>query len=484
MLCYGAGRRKIAVKSDSTEQNKGATMARNKTVLSLAVAGIFAGSVSQAYASAFSLIEQSATGLGNAFAGAAAAAEDAGTIYYNPAGMTYLKGPTQISTGVAFINVSTKFTDSGSLPSGAALGAVGITNGPRPLGGTGGEAGGLSAVPNFYVAGDIAPDWKFGIGVSVPFGLKTDYEADWLGRFQSVKSNIMTLNINPSLAWKVNDMFSLGAGVSYQQIDAELSSQANYVAAAFAAAGGAANPGVSIPFANSVPAANAEGRITISASDGAWGYNLGAMIQPTPNTRVGVTYRSSIKYHLTGSANFDNVPPQLGNQNTGVSADITMPDSASLALQQKLGSNWTLLADVTWMGWSKIKDLTIMRTNGTGTVLSSTPENFKDTYRYALGATYRASDAWSIKVGVALDQTPVNDTDRTPRLPDQDRTWVSVGAKYGLSSDTTVDFGYAHLIIKDASINQNAGNTTAFGLINGTYKASVDILGVQLAHRF
>jgi long-chain fatty acid transport protein len=162
--------------------------------------------------------------------------------------------------------------------------------------------------------------------------------------------------------------------------------------------------------------------------------------------------------------------------------DIKMPDSASVALQQNLGSNWILLADATWTGWSKIKDLTIMRANGT--VLSSTPENFKDTYRYGVGITYRHSDAWSFKAGAAIDQTPVNDTDRTPRLPDQDRTWLSLGVKYGVSNDTTVDVGYAHLMVKDASINQNAGNTTANGLILGSYKSSIDILGAQLAHRF
>src|SRR5262245_33608619 len=134
----------------------------NKTALSLTVAGIFAGGASQAHASAFGLIEQSATGLGNAYAGAAAPAEDASTIFYNPAGMTFLKGPTQVSTGLAFINVSAKFTDSGSVASGTGLPA-GLN--PRPLGGDGGDAGSLAAVPNFYVAADIAPDWKFGLGV-------------------------------------------------------------------------------------------------------------------------------------------------------------------------------------------------------------------------------------------------------------------------------------------------------------------------------
>jgi long-chain fatty acid transport protein len=458
----------------------------NKAVLSLAVAGIFAGSASQAQASAFSLIEQSATGLGNAFAGAAAAAEDAGTIYYNPAGMTYLKGPTQLSTGVAFINLSTKFTDSGSVASGTGLPTIPPVPplNPRPLGGTGGDAGSLSAVPNFYVAADIAPDWKAGIGVSVPFGLKTEYEGDWLGRFQAIKSEIMTLNINPSLAWKVNDTISLGAGVSYQQIDAELTSAVNNVAATFAGALALGLPAVTAAGAAAqVQATQPEGKVTVTGSDGAWGYNLGAMIQATPSTRIGITYRSPIKYHVTGSATVDNAPAAVAASISGsVSLDIKMPDSASVALQQRLGSSWILLADVSWMGWSKIKDLTIVRNDGK--VISSTPENFKDTYRYGLGATYRASDAWSFKVGVALDQSPVNDTDRTPRLPDQDRTWVSVGAKYGLSNDATVDVGYAHLIIKDASINQSAGNPTAFGVINGSYKASVDILGAQFSYRF
>ena len=359
-------------------------MARiNRTVLSLAVAGIFAGSVSQAHASAFALIEQSASGLGNAYSGAAAAAEDASTIYYNPAGMSLLKGPTQVSLGVAYINVSSHFSDAGSVPSGTGLPAP-LT--PQPLGGTGGNAGGPAFVPNFYVAAEVAPDWKVGLGVSVPFGLKTEYESDWLGRFQAIKSELTTLNINPSVAWKMNDMISLGAGVSYQQIEAELSSAVNNVAATFggvlAATGSVAT---AIAQAQAVQAALPEGKATVTASDGAWGFNLGAISQATSSTRVGIAYRSSIKYHLTGSATFNNVPAAIGAQSGGVTLDIKMPDSASVALQQKLGESWILLADVSWTGWSKIKDLTIRR--DTGQTLHSTPDNFKDTYRYGLGAT-------------------------------------------------------------------------------------------------
>src|SRR5439155_14698635 len=145
-----------------------------KTALSLAVAGAFAGGASQAHAAAFALIEQSASGLGNSYAGAAAAADDASIIFYNPAGMSLLPAGMQVSAGLALINLSVKFSDSGSTaPAGIAS-----------LGGNGGDAGDLSAVPNVYFAMDVAPSWKFGVGASVPFGSQTASESTWVRRFQ------------------------------------------------------------------------------------------------------------------------------------------------------------------------------------------------------------------------------------------------------------------------------------------------------------
>jgi long-chain fatty acid transport protein len=300
---------------------------------------------------------------------------------------------------------------------------------------------------------DVAPNWKIGLGVSVPFGLKTEYSSDWMGRFQAVKSEIDTVNINPSVSYKLNDTVSLGFGLSYQKIDAEFTS--------------AVNLGV------------AEEMSDIKANDDAWGYNLGAMFQLAPDTRLGVSYRSSIDYHLTGTASFSaGVPTTSMN----VHADIKMPDSASFALQHRLNAEWTLLADATWTGWSKIQQLNIV-SDASGTSLSNTPENFKDTWRIGLGATHRYSDAWSIKMGVAYDQTPVNNTDRTARLPDQDRFWVSIGGQYRMSTASTLDFGYAHLFVNDASINQTNPGPTG-GTLVGSYKAAIDILGVQYAYRF
>src|SRR6266853_3839341 len=334
-----------------------------KTALSLAVAGAFAGGVSQAHASAFALIEQSASGLGNSYAGAAATAEDASIIFYNPAGMSLLPGGMQVSGGLALINLSAKFSDSGSsAPAGIAS-----------LGGNGGDAGGLSAVPNLYFAMDLAKDWKFGVGVSVPFGLKTEYDPTWAGRFQAIKSDIKTYNINPSVSYKLDDKTSFGFGLNYQKIEAE--------------------------FTNAVNLGVAEELADIKAKDNSgWGFNLGAMFQLAPDTRLGVSYRSSIKYHLTGTATFSLNNPV---PSTNVSTDIKMPDSASIALQHRLNPSWTLLADVSRTGWAKIKELKIDSDIGT---LSTTPENFRNTWRVGVGAVHRYDDAWSIKMGIAYDQ--------------------------------------------------------------------------------
>jgi long-chain fatty acid transport protein len=413
-----------------------------KTALSLAVAGAFAGGVSQAHASAFALIEQNASGMGNSYAGAAAAAEDASTIFYNPAGMSLLPSGMQVSAGLALINLSAKFSDSGS---SAPLGIA-------SLGGNGGDAGGLSAVPNLYFAMDLAKNWKFGVGVSVPFGLKTEYDPTWMGRFQAIKSDIKTLNVNPSVSYKLDDKMSFGFGLNYQQIDAELSRAV-------------------------VIGLNAETVATVKGKDNSSGFNAGAMFQPTPDTRLGVSYRSSIKYNVSGTVNVAAVPALNGNSNV----DIKMPDTFSIALNHRLDSKWTLLGDVTRTGWAKIKDLTIVTSNGQPPDV--TQENFKNTWRVGVGATYRYRDDWSMKMGLAFDQSPVNDTDRTARLPDNNRLWLSFGGQYRLSKDGTLDFGYAHLFIKDAPINQNATAKNE-GILVGTYKGSVDIFGAQYAYRF
>jgi long-chain fatty acid transport protein len=171
-----------------------------------------------AHASGFALLEQSASRLGAAFAGTAAAADDATTVFFNPAGLWRLERPEAIVVASG-VGITSEFNDEASQ---AALG--------QPLGHDGGDAGGWNFVPSAYVAAPLNDKLAIGVGVNAPFGLKTDYEPGWMGRFQALKSEIKTINVNPSLSWRVNDAFSIGVGVSYQRLEAELTNAVNYTA--------------------------------------------------------------------------------------------------------------------------------------------------------------------------------------------------------------------------------------------------------------
>ncbi|MDB5805774.1 MAG: rane protein involved in aromatic hydrocarbon degradation [Betaproteobacteria bacterium] len=455
----------------------------NRKALVVALAPVLAAAPMAAHAGGFALLESSASGLGTSYAGSAVEAVDASTIFYNPAGLSYLPG-YQFVGSVDLIQPSAKFNNSGSLPSGSN--PFGQPNPVRPLGGNGGDAGSLAPVPALFLSAQVAPQWTIGLGVNAPFGQKTDYSPDWIGRFQALKSEIKTINVNPTVAYKVNDAVSLGFGVNYQRIDAEFSQAVNYAGAAF---GGALQLGLAPAVANGAAGlVKPEGTGTVKGSDSAWGWNAGAIVKLAPQTRLGIAYRSAIKYHVTGTANFTNVtvtgnPAFDSNFASGnIHADVKLPDSLSASLMHELNSRWTLMGNVSWTGWSSIKDLTFVRDNGV--VLSSTRENFRDTWRVGLGATYRVDDKWLLRGGTAYDQSPVRDDSITPRLPDQARYWLSLGAQYRMSPAMTFDVGYAHLFAKDRSINQNNGSTLLYGQINGTYNVSVDILGAQVAYRF
>lgn len=416
-------------------------------------------------AAGFALIEQNASGLGNAYAGQAAVAADASTIFFNPAGLALLEGRQVVVTG-NLIRPSAEFSNGGS--TNAALQPV--------LGGKGGDAGGWALVPNFYYAMDLSPKLKFGLGVNAPFGLTTKYDEDWAGRFHAVKSDMKTLNVNPSLAYKVSDKVFLGFGVDFQQVKAELTNQVNYSGVFAQATQGA------------MIAPNIEGLATVAGDDWSWGYNLGALFSPDAGTRIGVNYRSKVEHTLEGTVEFSR-PAGLTAMQTGilnaavpngaVTADVELPDSFSVSLFHALSPRWDLLADLTWTHWKLFKDLTVVR--GNGAILSSTPENWDNNMRYSIGLNYHQNDRMTWRVGVAYDETPVDDAFRTPRIPDESRAWLAVGGQYKPSKQSAIDFGYAHLFVKDSSINQASVSN---GTLRGEYENAVDILSVQYTHSF
>ncbi len=446
-----------------------------QSLVGISVAGALLAMSGNAAASAFALIEQS-SGLGNAYAGGSAGAEDASTIFFNPAGMSRLSG-TQATAAVSAIKPSAKFSDSGSTP--AAL---------QTAGGNGGDAGSLALLPNVYVVREIGSGMRFGLGVNAPFGLKTEYDPTWIGRFQAIKSDLRTINVNPSISYQVNDVASLGFGLNYQHINGELTSAVNYSAAAAVAAANPLTPASLVPTLTTVAGSKVEGISTMSGSDSAWGYNLGALFNVTPSTRVGVAYRSKLTYTLKGTVTFTNAPAALTAisskfTNGDVTLPIDMPASFSISGFHQLNDKWDVMADATRTGWGTFQQLKIDRTNGTN--VQTVQENWKSTWRFSLGATHHYNEQWLARIGVAYDQTPVQQAYLTARIPDSNRTWLALGGQYKPSRAGTVDFGYAHLFMSNASISniQNTA-TTANGNLVGTYSNSVDIVSVQYAYSF
>ncbi len=420
-------------------------MAGSRIVLSsLALGAALAGFASATLAGGFAIGTQSGSGTGNAFAGGAAAAEDAGVAWYNPAGMSLLPAGRHVSLAAHLLKPSFKFRDEGSSGAFAAPGT-----------GEGGDGGDWALVPNGHFTTDIGPRWRFGFALTVPFGLKTEYDDGWRGQLAALKSEIKSVNLNPSLAYELSNAVSIGAGISVQHIEAELT---NF--------------------------AGALGISKLEADDVGYGFNLGIMVKAAPGTRIGATYRSTIKYKLEGDASFSALPAA----NAQVRANLRVPDSASLSVFSAAGPKWELMADVTWTGWSSIERLNVTCASvsavcpAAGSTLTALAFNWKDTWRLGAGANYLLDSRTKLRFGVAWDETPTNDVDRTPRLPDQDRLWVAFGVQYRLSKAGVLDAGYAHEFVRDARINTSV--PPAPGALTGSFENRADILSLQYSHSF
>lgn len=413
----------------------------------LSAVAVCFGSSSLVQAAGFQLLEQNASGLGNAYAGSAAVAENASTIYFNPAGMTYLPG-ANVSAGVNFIWPSFKFRDNGNSRNPGAMG------GGVPTGGNGSDAGNLGVVPNAYFSWQLNDKWFAGIGMGAPFGLMTEYDNNWVGQYHSTKFEIKTININPSIAYKVNDMFSMGAGVNWQRIDAEYTKRA-------------------------VIGAGRAGDAKLELDGDAWGWNIGFMLQPTEDTRIGLSYRSKISHKAKGDTNINT---GAGTIHYDARASVDLPDTLILSGLHKLNDRWELLGDVSWTGWSSIPELKIDNRGGAADTL---PLNFRDTWRVAVGANYQFAPQWKWKVGVAFDQSPVhNANDRPTSLPDTNRWWLSTGLQYQATKNTTIDLGYTYLYLKDTDIDTTSGSAMTKGRVAGSYDSKGNIIGLQVSSRF
>jgi long-chain fatty acid transport protein len=420
-----------------------AVMRRNSCSYVLASGLIWALTSAAALASAFQLQEQSASGLGVAYSGMAAAAQDGSTVFWNPAGMSQLGGSGFALAG-NYIIPSFKFS---SVPGGSTYEAFG----------SGGDGGVSTPVPALYGFTTIDPQLAVGIALNAPFGLSTEWDSPWAGMFYAIRSKIQTTNINPAVSWKVNQFLALAGGVSYERLQATLTE------------------GVS----PRVPTAQAR----LDGSQWRWGWNLGVLADLGQGTTLGATYRSAIGYTVTGNLGFNNAA--FAPLASGVQAKLRLPQTYSIGLSQKLTPRVRMLADFTATNWDTISALTVVATTGpgAGAVVGNTPLNLRNSWRAGVGLEYQLNPRWMWRAGVAYDRSPVQDAFREPRLPDTDRTWLALGARFEPSPGWAIDAGYAYLWAKRGSSDLASAGPVP-GALLGTYRANVSVLGLQASYHF
>jgi long-chain fatty acid transport protein len=478
-----------------------------------------------AYGGSFQLNETSVSGLGTAFAGGAASANDASTLFWNPAGLARLDyGEFQM--GLHAIIPSDEYTDRGSrynLP-GTPF------NGLPIVGNNGGNAGVNHLLGNMYFSQPLARDTSYGdftagLGVFTPFGLETDYQPGWFGRYAALRTKLTTIDIQPTLAWRFG-RFSLGAGLDIQYASARLTQAIDFGLAAQAPLGQFYTGVAQLLAAVGVPPAAIPGRIAalrdsftaagwvpgghdgvteITGDDWSLGFNVGALFEYRKlgegeetflqDGRVGVSYRSKIDHELKGDAEFRRVPlvfpvnpPALGVSfpdeiftsvffNQGVTAELSLPDILHFSIYQRFAHTFAVMGDVSWTHWSRLQTVPIVFENP-GTPTNLLTINYEDAMRYSLGFEWYACKNVTLRIGGAYDETPIQSAElRTPRIPDNNRYWLTFGAKYSPKDWLDVDIGYAHIFVNDPASNftDNQGHQ----LIGG-YDASVDIVSASV----
>ncbi|MBF6057210.1 OmpP1/FadL family transporter [Thiomicrorhabdus heinhorstiae] len=420
------------------------------------------------FASGFALIEQSASGQGLSYAGAAANAEDASVMWFNPAGLALIKGD-QLVGAMHIIKPQLAFSDGGSYSSSAVPGVggllelLGVAGGP--VSGSGDDGATLAVVPNFYWKKNLGAV-DIGFGLNVPYGSHLVYKDNWVGRYQAVETDLKTINLNPAIAARLTPWLAFGAGANVQYVDLVMTQKMDNN---LLLNGGAA-----------------DGDADLTADSLGYGYNLGFMLMPTDSTTIGLSYRSKVEHNAKGKIKYSGITDPLysmvnvQNGTVNAASDVSLPATAMFSIKQEVGSKLAFLADATWTKWTDYDELVISFDSGQEDLNSR--QSFQDSWRYSVGAIYKATSNLTLRSGVAIDHSPVTAPEnRSPRTPDSERRWVSIGMGYRFIKSMQLDMAYSHLIGEDADVDYT---TDDIHYLVGEYKATVDIFSAQLVWNY
>ena len=417
-------------------------------------------------AAGFELDEQDVELMGASFAGrAATAAVNPSVLWWNPGGMAALTKGWNYNVGINAIDITGDFTDGGSTSAA----------GTPMLGRRNDDGGVLGIVPNLYLSKSIGDKWVVGIAINTPFALSTEYSEVSTVRYHATKSEITVINIEPAASYRINKQWSVGLGINLEYIEGELSNQIDF-----------GSIGAGLGLGGFIPQA-LDGGVKVTGDSFGVGFTVGTLFELNENNRFGLSYRSSVKQELSGDGEF-NVP--AGAQeivdvtgafvDTGVDLDITLPDKLILSGYHKVAPQWAIVWDVTWTNWSHVDEIRI-RFDNPAQPDSVLEMDWESTFRFSVGAIWDLNEKWVLRIGTAFDQSPVPESTRGPRLPGNDRFWLSGGFTYKFNKYAHLHFAYFHLFIDDANIDISS---TAGGNLVGSSEGSVDAFSIGVTGAF
>lgn len=473
---------------------------RNTLTTSLALLVVAAGTA--AHASGYQLREQSPSAQGNAFAGVTAKGFDIGAMFFNPATMTEFEGMQAVA---GFSIVAPKAELSNATATRASY--TGSLAGLAPFGGTrihgaGGidNAASTAVIPAIYAMWSVDEKVKLGLSVNAPFGMVTEYGADFVGRYHALKSDLKVVDMGFNMAYRATPKLSLGASLIYRTVEAELSNAVDLGQIAFLGLANAGSMSTAMNFQPNSTSSVYDGKATIKGKTSLPAYKVGLTYQATPQVLLGFSHHGSSKVRLDGSVSYDY--PAISNAtlagalnlvvsnaklvNGPVSSSVTLPSTTSAGLAWTLSPSFSLGFEASRTDWTTFEELRMKF--GSGQNDSVTEEHWKASLYLALGATWKATDQLAVRFGIATDSAAAPDAYRTPRIPDSDRTWLAAGLSYAFSKKLAADLSFTHILVKDSTLALSAGSYGSpdffRGNLSGNFKSSINIAAMGLRYTF
>ncbi|MGL5759092.1 outer membrane protein transport protein [Plesiomonas sp.] len=434
---------------------------KHKIITRCISATLSTGFILHVQAAGFQLAEYSATGLGRAFAGEAAMADNASAQTRNPALLTQFTAP-QLSAGAIYVKPDIKLEGT----------ATSFINPAKHISTSANNVAGDAWIPNAYFAMPLNERWFAGLAINSNYGLSTDVESGFAATQFGNHTAVTTIEINPNIAYKLNDQWQLGAGIRYITGEGSIG--------ATAPAYLSANP-MTKPLAGQTLK-------YMEGDDHDFAWNVGTVWQPTEQTRIGASYRSEVKLDLTGHANGLAYNPTNPNKKMAGVLPLTLPATAELAAVHTLNSQWSIHSSINWTQWSKFASL-VANIDGYGRDTVKI-ENWRDTYRLAVGTTWKMDQQTTWRAGIAYDRAAVNDANRTLSIPETDRYWFSTGIGYAMTPAMTVDLGLTYIMGKKAGVNEPRSHISdpseqhVPGSFIGQASGDIWLTGVQLSYVF